>query len=67
MNHSPYLKLTSQERRDGRMIDVDTVCVCRCGEKFPSDRRLKKHIYEPFAPDQVNSEAASPRLSALAT
>jgi hypothetical protein len=32
------------------MVDVSSVCICRCGEKFPTDRQLKAHIYDPFGP-----------------
>jgi hypothetical protein len=66
LNHAPFLKLISQERRNGRMVDVDSVCVCRCGEKFPSDRQLKTHIYEPFGPGPESPQATGPQLPALA-
>ena len=66
MYHAPFLKLTSQERRNGRMVDVDSVWVCRCGERFSSDRQLKSHIYDPFAPGQDYPRVASSQLPELA-
>ena len=46
------MKLTSQELRDGRMVDVASVCVCCCGERFPSDMQLRTHIHEPLGPNR---------------
>jgi len=48
------------------MVDVGLVYVCRCGEKFSSERQLKVHIYEPFAPAQENQQATGSQLPALA-
>jgi len=65
LHHAPFLKLISQERKNGRMVDVDSVWVCRCGGKFPSDRQLIAHVYEPFGPGHENPETTNPRLPAL--
>jgi len=48
------------------MVDVGMVYVCRCGEKFSSERQLKIHVYEPLAPAQEDPQATSPRMPALA-
>jgi len=48
------------------MVNVDSVCVCRCGEEFPSERQLETHVYEPFGSSQDNPQAISPQLPALA-
>jgi len=47
------------------MVDIYTVCVCHCGERFPSDRQLNKHIYEPFGPSRDDLDATSLQLSAV--
>jgi len=62
---APFLKLISQDRMNGRMVDVDTVYVCRCGERFPSERQLNTHIFDPFCSDQEDMQATNPQLPAL--
>ena len=52
--YHPLLKMTSQEPKDGKMVEVASVCDCLYGERFPSDRQLRTHVYEPLAPRQEN-------------
>jgi hypothetical protein len=65
MIHALYLKFTTRERKNGKMVDVGSVSVCRCGQKFTSDSQLKAHIHHPDM--TVKAESADRDSPAPAT
>jgi hypothetical protein len=48
MRHEPFLKMISQELKAGRMVDVSSVSICRCGRRFATDEELEAHISRPI-------------------
>lgn len=64
--HEPFMKFTMQQRMEGRMAIVDSICICRCGQKFSADSQLESHLRQPNAPVVPESaylvEAYSPPL-----
>jgi len=71
MRHAQFLKLISRELGDdGKMVDVGSVSICRCGRRFPTDAQLEAHILRPItlllsASEQPPASAAV--ILALAT
>ena len=53
MRHAPFLKLTSRELVTGRMVDVGSVCICRCGQRFSTDQELEAHVQRPIALERL--------------
>ena len=45
------------------MVDVDSVSVCRCGERFSTEERLQAHASQPLAPLREESAEAQPQES----
>lgn len=52
MKHAPFLKVTSRELSAGRMVDIDSVSICRCGKRFSTENDLEAHIFRPIT-DQI--------------
>jgi hypothetical protein len=48
MRHEPFLKMISRELKAGRMVDVGSVSICRCGKRFATDKELEAHISRPI-------------------
>jgi hypothetical protein len=48
MRHEPFLKMISRELKAGRMVDVSSVSICRCGKRFATDEELEAHISRPI-------------------
>jgi hypothetical protein len=49
MRHAPFLKLISRELGDdGRMVDIGSLSICRCGRRFPTDEQLEAHTVRPI-------------------
>ena len=42
------MKLISRETVAGRMVDVASVSVCRCGRRFDTDGQLDAHVVRPI-------------------
>jgi hypothetical protein len=56
MRHAPFLKLTSRELVAGRMVDVGSVSICRCGKRFSTDQELEAHVQYPITLKSVPTE-----------
>jgi hypothetical protein len=56
MRHTPFLKLISRELVAGRMVDVGSVSICRCGKKFSTDEGLEAHVQRPITLELVPTE-----------
>jgi hypothetical protein len=63
MMHAPFLKLTSRELRAGKMVDVSSVSICRCGRKFSTDEELIAHVLRPMALEHRPIEEPKPQAS----
>ena len=48
MRHAPFLKVTSRELQAGRMVDVASVYICRCGKRFSAEKELESHVLRPI-------------------
>ena len=48
LRHERFLKLISRETLEGRMVDVSSVCICRCGKRFDTDEQLEAHTARPI-------------------
>jgi hypothetical protein len=59
MKHAPFLKVTSRELMAGRMVDVSSVSICRCGKSFLAEKDLEAHVFRPIT-DQIMAAEAVP-------
>ena len=48
MKHEQYLKLISQELKEGKIVEVSSTNICRCGLKFSTDAQLQSHVMRPL-------------------
>ena len=48
MRHDRFLKLIFRETVDGRMVDVGSASICRCGRRFDTDEQLEAHTARPI-------------------
>jgi hypothetical protein len=60
MRHATYLKVVSQELQNGRMVDVSTVTVCRCGRRFASEEQLQLHVLKPESKESLQVREPAP-------
>jgi len=67
LKHEQFLKVISQELREGKMVDINSTSVCRCGERFPTDAQLQAHASRPSLSRPRQSPEMEPKVQVSAT